>query len=194
MDLPTPHPERPAGAAQKPPPAPSRLTRAVIEIEQHVAAAGWDRPVRLFALVPTAQLLDAEPDLADSLGVAPEVLTDAGHLTPVEQEDLPDAASLEELLAGIAWPPEVAGAALTVERVMLPPTVEHDMPQEESAAVQWAAEHPERQEVRLAVGVLRDGARECALRFRGHDDDQAVLSGTELVPVLADALADTLVD
>lgn len=173
---------------------PVRLTQAVIEIEKHVAAAGWDAPVRLFALVPTADLLEEQPALAETLELSPDALADPGHLTPVEQEELPAASSLEELLSGIAWPPEVVGAALTVERLMLPPAVEPDMPAQESAAVAWAAEHPERQEVRLAVAVLRDGSRDCALRLRAHDEDTAVLSGADLVPGLAAALADTLAD
>ena len=33
------------------------------------------------------------------------------------------------------------------------------MPQDEAEALQWLAEHPERQEVRLVVAVLRDGSR-----------------------------------
>lgn len=173
---------------------PVRLTRAVIEIERHVAADGWDRPLRLFALVPTSDLLAEQPGLAETLELSADAFTDPGHLTPVEQEDLPAAATLEELLGAMAWPAEVVGAALTVERVMLPPAVEPQLPALETDAVRWAAEHPDRQEVRLAVAVLRDGGRECALRFRAHDSDQAVLSGADLVPGLADALAETFTD
>ena len=174
--------------------APVRLTAAVIEVERHVAAAGWDAPVRLFALVSTADLLARQPDLATTLELGPDALADPGHLTPVEQEDLPAARSLEDLLAGIMWPADVLGAAITVERVMLPPSVERDMPAGEAEALDWVGQHPERQEVRLAVGVLRDGARECAIRMRAHDSDQAVLSGSDLVPGLAAALAETLSD
>lgn len=170
----------------------TRLTRAVVEIEQHAAAAGWDRPPRLFALVDTEELLAREPGLAERL--APGETLPPGHLTPVEQEDLPDHTSLEDLLGGIVWPAEVTGAALVVERVMLPPEVEGEMPESDEAALSWAAEHPQRQEVRLAVAVLRDGTRDCALRFRSHDTEEAVLSGPELVPGLAEALAATLVD
>lgn len=190
--------EQPAArpATSSPTRAPSRLTRAVIEVERHAAAEGWDGPVRMFALVPTADLLEREPRLAAALGAeaAAAAAQDPGHLTPVEQEGLPEAATLEDLLAQVAWPAEVLGAALVVERVMLPPEVEPGMPQDEQEALRWIAEHPQRQEVRLAVGVLRDGARECALRFREHDRDDAVLSGPELVPTLAEALAATLAD
>ncbi len=179
-------------------PAPLRLTRAVVEIEQHAAAQGWDRPPRLFALVPTQELLLAEPDLADRLGEPEELALrlerEPGHLTPVEQEDLPEHATLEELLTGIAWPPSVAGAALVVERLMLPPEAEAALPEQDAEALRFAAEHPAREEVRIAVGVLRDGGRECALRMRSHDRDDAELSGSDLVPVLTDALAATLRD
>lgn len=168
-----------------------RLTQAVVEIEQHVAAVGWDQPMRLYALVDTAGLVEQEPQLADQLGAAAEA---PGHLTPVEQEDLPSHTDAEGLLAGIAWPPEVRGAAIVLERVMLPPDAEDELPDDASAAVSWAAEHPQRQEVRIAVGVVRDGDRECAVRFRSQDRDDAVLSGADLVPGLADALAATLTD
>ena len=62
------------------------------------------------------------------------------------------------------------------------------MPQDEREALRWLAEHPERQEVRLVVAVLRDGSRSAALRMRAHDDETSVLTGRDLVPGLADAL------
>lgn len=88
------------------------------------------------------------------------------------------------------------GAALVIERVMLPPTAEAEMPDAGDGVDldAWAAVHPERQEVRIAVGVLRDGSRDCALRLRSRDSDDQVLSGPELVPHLAEALAQTLQD
>jgi hypothetical protein len=170
---------------------PSQLTRAVLEIERYVADDGWDQAPRLFALVETAELLRREPQLAASLDVTEH---EPGHLTPIEQEELPEFASLEELLGGIAWPPEVLGAALVVERLMLPPGAEAQLPREEQEALAWLAEHPDRQEVRMAVGVLRDGSRECVLRLAGRDDDTSVLSGPDLVPGLTTALAATLAD
>ena len=86
------------------------------------------------------------------------------------------------------------GTALIVERLMVPPEAERDMPQDEGDALQWLAEHPERQEVRIVVAVLRDGSRSAALRMRAHDDETSVLSGPDLVPGLADALSATLSD
>jgi hypothetical protein len=44
----------------------------------------------------------------------------------------------------------------------------------------------------MVVAVLRDGTRHSALRLRKHDDDTSVLTGDDLVPALANALAGTL--
>lgn len=168
-----------------------RLDLLTLDLERHAAAAGWDQPPRLFALVETADLIRREPQLAGQLGLQDG---EPGDLTPVDQGDLPEHSSLDELLAGIAWPPEVLGTALTVERLMVPPAVEKDMPQDEGDALRWLAEHPQRQEVRLVVAVLRDGSRAAALRMRAHDDETSVLTGQDLVPGLAAALAATLAD
>lgn len=176
------------------------LTTALIELERHVAGSGWDQAPRLFALVETADLLRREPQLAAALGLARPPVAGvgldavAGALTSVEQEDLPTYDSLEQLLGGIAWPAEVLGAAIVAERVMLPADVETQLPRGEAEALTWLSEHPARQDVRLAVAVLRDGSRESALRLRSHDSDDAVLSGRALVPGLAEALARTLAD
>jgi hypothetical protein len=171
------------------------LPALVREVESHVAAGGWDQPVRLFALVGTAELLAREPQLARLLGRSSAGDgADPSGLTPVEQEELPGYASLDELLAGIAWPDEVRGAALAVERVVLPPEAEHDLPDDEAAALGVLREHPERRDVRLVVAVLRDGAQACVVRARGHDADEDLVSGPDLVPGLTAALAATLKD
>jgi hypothetical protein len=172
------------------PPANRRLDALTLDVERHAAQAGWDQPSRLYALVETADLLRREPQLAAEVGG----VEDPGALTPVEQGDLPDHASIEELLSGIAWPPEVLGSALCVERLMVPPEAERDMPQDEQDALRWLAEHPARQEVRIVAAVLRDGSRSCALRMRAHDEETSVLTGPDLVPGLTDALAATLAD
>ena len=172
----------------------SALTRAVLEIERHVAAGGWDQPPRLYALVETADLLRREPALAAQLADAV-----AEPLTPVEQEGLPEGRPLEEALAGIGWGPNVLGCAVVIERLLLPPTAEAELQRQldsgaadESRVADWAAQHPDREDVRIVVGVLRTGARDIALRLRSHDRADAVLSGPGLVPALADALAATL--
>ena len=43
----------------------SPLRRATLEMEAYVAADGWDQAPRLFALVPTADLVSKQPELAD---------------------------------------------------------------------------------------------------------------------------------
>lgn len=86
------------------------LAPLVRELEQHAAGSGWDRPAQLFALVPTADLIEREPGLA-------ALLEGAGALTPVEQDDVP-GDSLEDALHQIVWGPEVAGVAAIAERVM----------------------------------------------------------------------------
>lgn len=174
------------------PPRHPQLEALTLDLDRHAAEAGWDHPPRLFALVETADLVRREPQLAAQLG--PAVADRPGGLTPVEQDDLPAHTSLEELLAGIQWPAEVLGTALTVERLMVPPDAESGMPQDEGEALSWLAEHPQRQEVRLVVAVLRDGSRSCAVRLRAHDEETSVLTGSDLVPGLADALALTLRD
>ncbi len=171
------------------PPAPDLLTQVLLDLERHVAASGWDQPWRVFALADTAELIEHEPVLAAELGQ--ELAT---PLTPIEQEDLPQSATLEELLHQLAWPASVVGAAVVVERVMLPADVEGDLPEDQAEVLAAVASHPQRQDVRLAVAVLREGPRACALRFRSHDDEQSVLSGEDLVPGLADALAATFDD
>ncbi|MDI9883562.1 PPA1309 family protein [Streptomyces sp. HNM0645] len=174
-----------------PPMAASPLTRAVLEIDEYASGLGWDQPARLFALVDTAQLRTQEPDLAAQLGLDDGEA--AAPLTPVEQDEIPSGAPLDEFLGTIAWPDAVAGCALTVERLMLPPSAETSVPEglDEAGLAQWVAAHPDRQEVRMTVAVLRDGARESALRLREKDSATEVLTGADLVPGLADALSAT---
>jgi hypothetical protein len=174
-------------------PAAAALAEAVVEIERHVATGGWDGPVRVFALVRTAAALDAEPSLARQL--PPEVLAaaaaDPEHLTSVEQEGLPASDDLEGLLASIAWPDGVHGAAITVERIVLPPEAEADLPADPDAALAALLAHPQRQDVRIAAGVLRSGEGWCAVRTRAEDADIAVGQGPDVVPGLVDALRAT---
>jgi hypothetical protein len=178
-----------------------RAVRSVVrEIETHVASAGWDAAPRLFALVRTADALGRDPELATQLPV--EVVDaarlDPEHLTAVEQEDLPDAASLDDLLARIAWPETVDGAALVVERLVVPPQVEQEVMAQAreqglspDTVIAELAGRPERAEVRVAAAVLRDGAAMCALRQREHDSDALVAVAPELVPSLVTALRST---
>lgn len=161
------------------------LRDVLTEIESHVGAAGWDQPARLFALAPTAELARLEP----SLGLS---AADESALTPIEQESLPGDVPLHESLAHLSWPEEVQGCAVVVERVFLPPSAESDLPTDETQLTAAAQAHPDRRDVRIVVAVLRDGSRDCALRFRETPDRISV--GEDLVPGLADALFATLQD
>ncbi|WP_328438647.1 PPA1309 family protein [Streptomyces sp. NBC_00444] len=174
------------------PMAASPLTRAVLEIDEYVSGLGWDQPARLFALVDTARLRAEQPSLADRLGLGEEQETTTG-LTPIEQDEIPTGKPLDEFLATIAWPDAVVGCALSVERLMLPPSAEASVPEgmSEQKLAQWVADHPKRQEVRMTVAVLRGGDRESALRLREKDAPTEVLTGSDLVPGLAQALAAT---
>jgi len=180
-------PTEPAPAA--PQPVTDPLTLAALDTERHVARSGWDQPVRLFALVPTADLLAHEPQLAQGLASHDAV---AGALSAVEQEDLPRSDGLEDLLAQIAWPEQVLGCALAVERIVVPPEAERDLPSDDAAALQAIAEHPDRADVRLLVAVTRDGAARCLLRQRAHDTDDRVALGEDIAPGLVHALRATL--
>jgi len=175
------------------------LETTVVEIERHVAEAGWDQRPILFALVETADLLAREPALAAELGLAPGSVA-PGSLTPIQQEDLGDGP-LDEVLARVLWPAEVLGTALVHEAVVLPPSAEANAPQtpdagpvDAEAAAAWAAAHPERRDVRMAVGVLRDGSRACALRLRAAEAgaEEDLLAGPDLAPGLVAALLATL--
>ncbi|WP_286252527.1 PPA1309 family protein [Streptomyces graminofaciens] len=176
------------------PMAANPLTRAVLELDEYASGLGWDQPARLFALVDTARLRAQEPALAAQLGLQDE--SETAGLTPIEQDEVPSGKPLDEFLGTIAWPDSVVGCALTVERLMLPPSAEASVPADLDGArlTKWVADHPDRQEVRMTVAVLRDGTRESALRLREKDTPTEVLTGPELVPGLAEALAATFVD
>ena len=68
--------------------------------------------------------------------------------------------------------------------MILPPEAEERLPDDEQEALLVLADHPGRQEVRLAVAVLRDGSRACALRLRAGPRPRRVLTGPDLVPRL----------
>ena len=124
----------------------------------------------------------------DSLRLAAE---DPEHLTSVQQEGLPDADTLEELLGHLAWPDVVDGAAVVVERMVVPPEAESGMPADPEAALDYLMHHPDREDVRMAAGVLRTGESWCVLRTRSHDSDDAVAGAPDAVPGLVEALRAT---
>ncbi len=168
------------------------LASAVLEIESHISDGGWDQPARLYALVDTARLVEREPALAAATG-----LTDssaAGSLTPVEQDQLPRDVALEAVLEQISWPDGVTGCAAVVERLVLPPGADTELPVDAAEAEEFARAHPDRQEVRIVAGATRAGATYCALRLRAHDDAQSIVTGADLGPALVRLLAATLED
>ena len=167
----------------------SPLVTSALETERHVASGGWDQPTRLFALVRTQGLLQREPHLRTQVGVV-----DEDGFTAIEQEDLPQGDSLESLLAQLAWPDDVDGVALAVERLVVPPEAERDLPADPDRAAEALAAQPDRKDVRLLVAVLRDGESTCLLRQRDHDSDDKVASGADIAPGLVAALSATLQD
>ncbi len=168
---------------------PQHLSAAAREVEDFVSTAGWDQPPQLFALVPTAELVQANPELAAQV--------DAGaFLTPIAQDRLPND-DLAEALAGIMWPEAVQGCAVAQEIVVLPPEAEDTLPGGEEtgdtdALRRIAAEHPRRREARLVAAVLRDGTAACVLRLRNDEGADEIIEHPELAPNLTDALLDTL--
>lgn len=169
----------------------SELARVTAEIERHVAEAGWDQPPLLYALVETEALIAAQPQLVETLGLVPGVHA-PGALTPIEQESLGDGP-LDAALARIEWPDEVLGCALAHEVLVLPPGADEEPPADRELS-EWAAEHPDRRDVRMVVGVLRDGSSACVLRLRARSSDETddVVTGDELAPNLVAALLATL--
>jgi len=167
----------------------SDLSAALVEIEAHVAASGWDQSPRLFALADSTDLATREPALAAQLGLG-QPHSGLG-LTPVEQEGVPADRPLDELLGGIVWPDTVVGAVVVVERIVLPAEAEEELAAAEGDAVRYAAEHRGRTDVRLVGGVLRDGSRQAVLRVRGHDAPSDLMTGPEIAPGLLEALAGT---
>ncbi len=168
------------------------LASAVLEIETHAAESGWDRQARLFALVDTRQLIEREPALASIMGL--DQASAEGSFTPIEQEVGSGDRPLEAALESIMWPPDVIGCAAVVERLVLPPSADGHVPEDVEEAQAFAADHPDRQEVRIVAGATRTGATYCALRLKAHDDAQSVVGGTDLVPGLLVLLRATLDD
>lgn len=164
------------------------LANVVHDVELGASRAGWDHAPSLYALVATGDLLDQDDlpsDIADQVRAGWD--GSPAHLSAIVQEDLPED-DLEELLGHLGWPEQVGGAALTVERVIVPPEVEAEAPEDPEEAIAFISEHPARTDVRLAVGVLRSGESWCAMRARTFDSDDQVMTGSDLVPGLVEAL------
>ncbi|WP_110241799.1 PPA1309 family protein [Nocardioides gilvus] len=166
------------------------LASAVLEVEAHVGREGWDQPARLYALVDTHRFIAAEPQMAEMMGLAETAVP--GSLTAIEQEQYNAENPIEEALETIVWPPTVDGCAVVIERLVLPPEVDEEIPTDPTEAAAFARQHPLRQEVRMVAGATRTGSTYCALRLKAHDDEQSVVDGTDLVPGLIELVLGTL--
>lgn len=122
------------------------LESVLRDLDRHVGADGWNQPPRLFALVAQDEGFAVVEQAWESTGE--DVLAD---------------------LSRISWPPEVSGAALSVQRILEP---EHD--------------------VRLTVGALRGQQVATALRYREHDEQAHVAVAADVAPQLEQAVRDTL--
>ena len=168
-----------------------RCSQAVIEIERHVSSAGWDQPAQLFALVPTEELLAAEPQLAAQLDA-----DDASQpLTPVAQGELPggmDDEHLADALARIEWPDGVSGCASggrarsCCRRRSSPAW---PMPSPTPSWPGWRAAIRAGTKYGWWPRYCVTGDRFGAVRLRTHDEDSAVLTGVDLVPTLCQVLS-----
>jgi hypothetical protein len=184
------------------------LYRCIREVAEYADTEGWNRPPQMFALVPTADLVAAEPSLEDQLA-------DGAELTPIAQEPFPDDVSgdsmaLEEFLATTSWPLAVRGCVLVQQIVVLPPDAEQtldeaiapllaDRDAADRAARDAAQTHPGRRDARLFAGVLRDGTSLCLLQLRPEENEEEDLFGDldlrtypNLAPNLVEALRHTL--
>ncbi|WP_373864749.1 MULTISPECIES: PPA1309 family protein [Nocardia] len=182
------------------------LARSVREVAEFVDAEGWGRPPQMFALVPTADLVAAEPGLLDQLDQGSE-------LTPIAQESFPEditggSMALDEFLATTSWPDAVSGCVLVQEIVVLPPDAESTLDdaltplladhEAADAAARAAAEtHPGRRTARLFAAVLRSGADLCLLQVKPEDDvddfgDLDLRTYPNLAPNLIEALHHTM--
>jgi hypothetical protein len=190
-------------------PTQQSLARCIREVAEFVDAQGWDGPPQIFALVPTAELVAAEPALLDQLD-------DEHALTPIAQEAFPDhiegdSPALDEFLATTSWPPAVSGCVLAQQIVVLPPDAESDLDDAlaplladpeaaDQAGRDAAAAHPDRRDARLFAGVLRDGTSLCLMQLRPLDEEEddfaaaepELLSYPDLAPNLVEALYATL--
>lgn len=167
------------------------LLAALLDLDRHVGRDGWDQPPRLFALVLNDVLAEAEPVLSRQLGL--RTTEDGGlpgALTAIEQDEFRSTGQLTRDLATVEWPETVFGCALATVRTFLPAAYEADLPTDPEAAAAVVAAHPQRQEIRVVVGVDRAGNRHGVGRLASRPEE--VLGAPDLVPGLVSALAHTL--
>ena len=160
------------------------LEACLLEIERYAGRFGWDQPARLFALVPTAELLASSPELADQI-----TENSPGSFSSVEQEDFHSSTDLFSDLINLTWPSAVKGCALVTVRAFLSSEYEGQIPEDPAQAADFVTNHPERQDLRIVAGALRDGTSICIARLRKQPEE--ILHG-DLVPALTAVLKQTL--
>lgn len=167
------------------------LITAIIEIEQLANESGWDQSPQLYALVKTTKIMDKLDFLSadERQTLAQSIATNPEHLFSIYQDQLENPI---EKLHTVYFDDEVDGVAVVMERIMIPADAEEEIPQEVQARDKYLLSHPKREDMRMAVGVLRSGESWCAIRSRSHDEDKLVAQGPNLVPELIEALGQTL--
>ena len=152
----------------------------------HAARAGWDRPAQLFALVETAELLQREPQLAELLGV--EAAATGPH--PGRAGD----RLREPRRAAVQDPVAPGGRGLCGRRRGDDGAARNETTYPPIRRPLRSTPPPIRTVRRPALwpGALRTGESFCAIRQRAHDEDDMVLAGHDLVPVLLELLHTTL--
>ena len=79
------------------------LAHAVQQVEEFVARDGWDQTPRMFALAWASELVSTEPDLAEELGIKPNILKKAIRLAHKAEfgREQQDHATLETILTTV---------------------------------------------------------------------------------------------
>ncbi|UUZ58197.1 hypothetical protein LP418_18300 [Nocardioides sp. B-3] len=163
---------------------------AVLEIESHIAEAGWDQPARLYA--PGRHRADrragADPGLADG----PRRCCRRGflHAGRAGRTARPAARrSRSRRSCGRPRCPAVPRSwrGSCCRRVWTRRSPTTPLPPRSSPATTRCAGKSA-----SSPAPRARGATYCALRLRAHDDDQSVVDGTELVPGLLELLRSTL--
>ena len=167
----------------------SPLTRCALETEAHVARDGWGQAPRMFSLAHNGDLLKRQPALASMLGDV-----DPDEYSAIEQDLALTDKNLEQTLGTTAWPADVDGVALAVERVIVSPEAAGasafgGRPNLVAKRLENAAD---REDVRLVVAALRNGEIITLVRRKAEDSDDKVAIGTNIAPGLVDALKATL--
>ena len=195
------------------------LAAAVLEIARHVedspaeSASATAHP-RFFALVSTAQMLEAQPALASVLGedAATMLASDPHHLTSVELEPQATAATEAsaptdplQALEQVAWPQPSSGGAMVCDLAADHWSIAADnaaSATSSTAATPGTSTDVDALRSRLGTGRLRviiaslaDGTTWTALQPQSHTDGPGQgeqFMGPALMPELTAALADSV--